>query len=223
MMGVTKKKAISGFIRPRWPKERVVRWLEAGAVPAVLGLWLPDWVGAYTRGVDLFAPPVWLAFPPVLTYAGALILLKACYEGIKNMGYHFKGLVVSGGICVLSALLSVLFQFLGFRPAALVFIGLGAFFAAGFFWFTIGKVWEITQEARTKVTWHFVWVLSLLALGAYLSGAALNSPLLLRAGVGLFTADFLFCRYGVHCYKTQTSIGARFKDNPDDQFWTSAG
>lgn len=30
-----KKRAVSGSIDPRWPKPKVVRWLEVGAVPAI--------------------------------------------------------------------------------------------------------------------------------------------------------------------------------------------
>ena len=44
-------------------------------------------------------------------------------------------------------------------------------------------------------------------------------PLVLRACVVLFTGAFLACRYGVYCYRAQTSIGAAFAAAPDEQFW----
>lgn len=47
MATTLKKRVVSGSIRPRWPKARVLRWLEWGAIPTILGLWLPDWVGGY--------------------------------------------------------------------------------------------------------------------------------------------------------------------------------
>jgi uncharacterized membrane protein len=118
--------------------------------------------------------------------------------------------------------------FAGLPIISLFLVGSAAFFGAGFFWFTIGKVYEITQEKRTRITWHFVWILSVLALGAYASGWFIllrgdqQGFVPLRAGVVLITLSFLFCRYGVYCYKTQTSIGARFAVKPDDQFWIGA-
>lgn len=226
---VKKKKAISGFIEPRWPKERVVTWLEIGAVPAIVGLWFPDWIGSYakesTTYLQLLLPPL----PPLLTYIGALILLKACYEGIFNMGSHFKGLVISGSVCVTFAVASFIVQLFGLSLLSLLFTGLAAFFAAGFFWFTIGKVWEISQEKRTYVTWHSVWISNLISLAVYLYAIGLlyyedqeNGFVWLRIGIVLFTITFAFCRYAVYCYKTQTSIGARFQESPDKQFWVSA-
>ncbi len=75
-MSITIKKSVSGSIKSRWPKPRVVKWLEIGAVPALLGLWLPDWVGGYH---DLFnGIGKWYSLPPLLTYIGAVILLVAC-------------------------------------------------------------------------------------------------------------------------------------------------
>ncbi len=221
-----KKKAVSGFIQPRWPKERVVRWLEVGAVPAIVGLWFPDWLGAFAQGAVAAIPPRVPALPPLLTYVGAVILLKACYEGIRNMGVHFNGLRISGGLALLSAGASVPLALLGVQVPALLAVGLAAFFSAGFFWFTIGKVAEVTQETRTRITWHAVWSLSLLSLALYalgmvflLKGNPGTGYTILRVAVGVVTVVFLFCRYGVHCYKTQTSIGARFSTHPDEQYW----
>ena len=224
-----KKKAVSGWIKPRWPKERVAKWLEIGAIPAVIGLWFPDWIGGFA-GSDAFLIPPLLPFaPPFLTYIGALILLKACYEGIRNMGLHFKGLLISGALTLAAAGASVVLWLLKLPVATLALIGFAAFFAAGYLWFTIGKVWEITQETRAQITWHAIWIGSMISAVVYLfgiyqlaAGGALG-VLWLRIGVALFTAVFFVCRYGVHIYKTQKSIGARFEQAPDDQFWTSAG
>jgi len=225
---VKKKKAVSGWINPRWPKERVAHWLEIGTIPAVVGLWLPDWVGAYAGSsyfnLPAFIPPL----PPLVTYVGALILLKASFEGIRNMGYHFKGLLVSGGLALSFAALSLVVQLLGFGLFSLALTGLAAFFAVGYLWFTVGKVWEITQEKRTQFTWHSIWIGSMLTLGVYLFALWLlfrgesSGYLWLRVAVGLLTVVFFLCRYGVYCYKTQTSIGARFQVAPDDQFWIGA-
>ena len=225
---IKKKKALSGFIQPRWPKERIVRWLEIGAIPAVVGLWFPDWVGTYF-GEDAFAIPPSLPYlPPFLTFIGALILLKACYEGILHMGYHFKGLIVSGVIAVAAAAASVAFWLAGVSVASLVMVGVAAFFAGGFIWFTIGKVWEITQEKRAHITWHLILIGDVIFLAVFLAGVILSlsdpvsGAVLVRIGVALFTVTFAVCRYGVYCYKTQTSIGARFSQSPDEQYWTVA-
>ena len=215
-----KKRAVSGSIDPRWPKPKVVRWLEVGAVPAIVGLWVPDWLGGYAGGAA--------GFPPLLAYAGALILLVACHQGIKDMGSHFVGVRISGGLMVVAAVASVALQLAGLSIASLLATGLAAVFAAGFFWFTIGKVAEITQETRTHVTWIAVAVVTVLTAIVYLTGlyflatGAAAGMVLLRAGIVLLTLDFALCRYGVHCYKTQGSIGAAFATGPDEQYWAKA-
>jgi hypothetical protein len=232
-MSTTKKKVISGFIQPRWPKPRVVKWLEVGAIPAILGLWLPDWSGAYIAeaggGASLLPG---FAFPPVLVFIGAVILLKACWEGIRDMGWHFTGLRISGILAVILAGLSLPLHFLrsgtGGDPyfaAEILSIGFAAFFATGFFWFTIAKVAEITVETRTEVTRIAVLsvnVVALVAGGLTVVAIVVDSslwPSLLRGTLALFTVAFLLCRYAVHCYKTQKSIGATFASAPDQQFW----
>ncbi len=106
-----------------------------------------------------------------------------------------------------------------------MFIGLAAFFATGFFWFTIAKVAEISVETRTEVTKYAVLVLDILALalGALTVVSILVGsngwPTALRLTVLTFTVAFLFCRYAVYCYKTQRSIGADFVAPPEEQFW----
>ncbi len=228
-----KKKVISGTIEPRWPKKRVVKWLELGAIPAIVGMWIPDWAGQYIHqmsGEPYIFPPS-LAFPPIITYIGAVILLKACLEGIKDMGWHYKGAKISGIAAITCAGLSVVSHFFIHQGSTIafavtiLFIGLAAFFATGFLWLTIAKVAEISDETRTKVTKNIVMVLNLAAITAgaiTVISILLNSgfwPELLRLTVVLFTLAFLFCRYGVYCYKTQKSIGADFVVPPEEQFW----
>lgn len=232
-MEALKKKVIPGSIDPRWKKSRVVKWLEIGAIPAIIGMWFPDWAGQYIHkmsGTDYAFPPS-LAFPPVIVFVGALILWKACLEGAKDMGWHYRGIQISGTLAVASAGLSVVFHFF-IAPGSMIafavtilFIGLAAFFATGFFWFTIAKVAEITTETRTEVTKYIVLVLDIAALllgGITVIAILLNSgywPVLLRITVFAFTVAFLFCRYAVYCYKTQKSIGADFAAPPEEQFW----
>lgn len=228
-----KKRVISGSINPRWPKPRVVKWLEVGAIPAIVGMWIPDWAGQYIHKMSgaHYIFPTSLAFPPLIVYIGALILWKACLEGVKDMGWHYKGVKISGTLAVLCAGLSVVAHFF-IQPGSnvafaitILCIGLAAFFATGFFWFTIAKVAEISTETRTKVTKYSVLILNIsaLALGAatvlsILAGSSIW-PLLLRLTVVVFTVAFLFCRYAVYCYKTQKSIGAAFVKPPEEQFW----
>lgn len=232
-MEILRKKVIPGGIKPRWPKPRVVKWLEIGAVPAIVGMWVPDWAGQYIHkmaGTDYLFPPS-LAFPPLIVYVGALILWKACLEGAKNMGWHYQGIRIGGTLAVACAGLSVITHFL-IQPGSnvafaltILWIGLAAFFATGFFWFTIAKVAEITVETRMEVTKYVVLVLDFVALAAgaatVLSILANGSawPALLRLTVVLFTIAFFFCRYAVYCYKTQKSIGAAFVKPPEEQFW----
>lgn len=223
-----KKEAVSGSIDPRWPKPKVVRWLEVGSIPAIVGLWWPDWLGAYGGGTHAYVPPLFPPLPPTLTYVGAVILLIACYHGIKDMGLHFKGVIVAGSLCMIAAVASVLVQLLGLPYLSLLFTGLAAVFAVGFLWFTIGKVAEITQESRTRSTWWAVLFLTGLTAVIYLSGLSLFAtgvPIgftVMRVAIVLLTVTFALCRYGVYCYKTQTSIGAGFRDDPDSQYWATA-
>jgi hypothetical protein len=232
-MSIILKEQIIGSIKPRWPKKRVVKWLEWGAVPAILGLWIPDWSGEYIKMLsnshDSYIS--YLVFPPVITFIGAVILFKGCTEGIKDMGWHYKGALWSGWIAIAFAGLSLIWNFLIqqnpviFSALTILSIGLAAFFASGILWLTILKVAEISVESRTSRTSNIILVLGITAL---ISGAVsviliyFQHPLFvffLRLTVVLFTIVFGFCRYGVYCYKTQKSIGAGFTSPPDEQFW----
>lgn len=228
----TKKKVINGSISPRWPKPRVVRWLELGTIPALLGLWLPDWVAGYAKmfGAGAAGPLPW-AFPPALTYAGAVVLLVGCGQGIREMGAHFKALKVFGGLAVVLAGLSVVLHFLltaradGRFALLIAAIGLAAFFASAVLLVTIAKVAEITTETRARLTRNAVIGGMVASLAASLVAAAevlagnTSWVLWLRIATVLFSATFIACRYGVHCYKTQRTIGAAFALAPEEQFW----
>ncbi|HSN92597.1 MAG TPA: hypothetical protein VLS93_15305 [Anaeromyxobacteraceae bacterium] len=227
-MAVARKKVVPGSIRPRWPKARVVRWLEVGAVPALLGLWIPDWAGGYAARAA--GEPARWAFPPVIAYAGAVVLLVACAQGVKNMGRHWRGVLVSGALALAAAAASVGLHLaipLAPRPLAAATVGaiLAALFSATLvLWFTIAKVAEITAEPRAAATRRGVLLASVAALlpgAAGVAALAAGAPALgwLRASVVATTAAFLLCRYGVHCYRTQRSIGATFAASPGDQFW----
>jgi hypothetical protein len=232
-MGIIIKQQIVGSINPRWSKKKIVRWLEWGAVPAILGLWIPDWSGGYIQLLST-TPGIksqWGTFPPMLTYIGALILFKACIEGVKNMGYHYRGVLWCGWTAVTFAGLSCIWHFLiefnssFYGALTLLFIWLAAFFSVGFFWFTIAKVAEISAETRTLWTQKIVIFLGVTAL---LTGAVTVILIyyqhpwfvyLLRSTLLLFTLTFGFCRYGIYCYKSQRSIGANHTILPNDQYW----
>ncbi len=231
-MSLVKKKVVSGFIKPRWSRAKVVRWLEIGAVPAILGLWLPDWVGGYAHAfqVDGRHRLVELAFPPVLTYFGALILIRACLEGIRDMGRHYKAARILGFMAIAFAVASVPLHVVAGGPnlwfaLEILAIGLAAFFGTGVLWITVIKVAEITMESRTRRTANAVLAFNAAALlagsGAFLkvlTGAS-DWPSYLRIAVMLFTGAFVACRYGVHCYKTQKYLGTSFASSPDEQYW----
>lgn len=220
-----KKKAVSGSIDPRWPKSKVVRWLEVGAVPAIVGLWFPDWLGAYGAGAVPYIPPLLAPFPPLLVFVGAVILIVGCYQGVRGMGSHFRGVIVSGAGAGIFAILSVVAQVLGYSSVALLLTGLAAVSATGALWFTIGKVADITQESRARYTWWAIALFTSLTAFTYLVGlyvfttSGASGLTLMRVGVLLLTITFGLCRYGVHCYKTQTSIGAGFRSDPNEQYW----
>lgn len=79
-----KKKVISGQIDPRWPKPRVVKWLELGAIPAIVGMWIPDWAGQYIHkisGTDYIFPPL-----PGLPTSSGLYRRTDTLEGVSGGG-----------------------------------------------------------------------------------------------------------------------------------------
>lgn len=223
-----KKKAVSGQRDPRWPKPRVLRWLEWGAIPAIIGLWFPDWIGAYGSGLVWYIPPLLPPFPPLLTYLGALILTVGCYQGIKGMGRHFKGVVAFGALAGVFALASIIAQTAGQSIAALVLTGFAAVSATAVLWSTIAKVADISQERRTRNAWWAITILTPVTAIIYLAGVFLYAAdtitglAVLRFGIVCLTLTFGVCRYGVHCYRTQTSIGAGFVSDPNDQYWSAA-
>lgn len=231
-MALVKKKVVSGFIKPRWPRTKVVRWLEIGAVPAILGLWIPDWVGGYAhifQASDHYRI-IEFPFPPFLTYLGAAILIKACLEGIRDMGTHYRAARILGILAIAFALISLPLHFAAAGPniwfaLEILSIGLAAFLGTGVLWITVIKVAEITMESRTRSAGNVILVLNAAALVAG-AGAVLKVlladpgwPILLRIAVTLFTATFTACLYGVHCYKTQKFIGTSFVSAPDEQYW----
>lgn len=231
-MAVVKKKVVSGSIKPRWPRTKVVRWLEIGAVPAILGLWIPDWVGGYAHIFEATDRHriVEFPFPPLITYFGAVILIKACLEGIRDMGRHYRAARILGILAIAFALISIPLHFAAAGPSywfalEILSIGLAAFLGTGVLWITVVKVAEITMESRTRTTANFILVLNAAALVAG-AGSVLKIllgapgwPLFLRIAVALFTAAFAACRYGVHCYKTQNYIGTSFVSAPEEQYW----
>jgi hypothetical protein len=232
MYKVSKQHVIGG-LKPRWPKTKVVKWLEWGAIPAIAGLWFPDWSGVYIHQLSntVSFSYSWLTLPPLVMFIGALVLFKACSEGIKNMGWHYKGVLTGGFLAIAFAAASMGFHFLIgrnqslFGAATVLSIILAAFFAAVFFWFTIAKVAEISAETRSRRTRNLVAVFAIFALFMGLvsvAGIYFNNtffPFTFRLTIGFFTVCFGFCRYGVYCYKTQKSIGASFTTKPDEQFW----
>lgn len=232
-MDILIKRHIRGTIKPRWAKPKVVKWLEWGAVPAIVGLWLPNWLDGYSQLLSQgeYIQKHSFAFPPIVSYIGALILFKACTEGIKDMGYHYKGAVVSSLIAIIFAALSFVFHFLIglntelFGALTIATIGLAAFFSATVFWFTLGKVAEIADETRAHITKRAILITNIAALTSGVASVILiyiqnlNFILALRITVVLFTITFLLCRYGVYCYKTQKSIGATTPVETDEQFW----
>lgn len=228
-MSITIKKTVAGSVDPRWPKPKVVQWLEIGAVPALAGLWVPDWAGGYTAlGAGTTA---WYAFPPLLTYVGAVMLLVACAQGVKDMGIHYRGVLWGGASAVFFAAVSVVAHFfipsdpVRYLAATVGATVLALFSGTLFFWFTIVKVAEITTEARTDMTGKAVALLGISALAAGIGSSLLLLAgsdawgIALRLSVVLTTIAFACCRYGVHCYKTQKSIGATFTVPPEEQFW----
>lgn len=227
-MPVLEKKQLSGFINPRWMKPRCVRYWEIGAIPCILGVWIPDFVGQYER---LMAGEANYAFPPFITYVGALFLWAACAHAIEKMGNHYTFVMAGGGAAVTLAALSVVFHFMitpgNYTMLALTVlcIGLCAYAATSMFYFTIAKAAEIgmeTRMARDQLLVLAVNHAAILAGAVSVVAIYYASPLwpaLLRLTVALFTLAWIGCRLAVYFFKVDKSIGVFFAKPPDEQFW----
>ncbi|VAX23816.1 hypothetical protein MNBD_NITROSPINAE04-2584 [hydrothermal vent metagenome] len=228
-MAVLEKKQMSGFIQPRWMKAKCVRFWEIGAIPAILGLWFPDFVGQYAH---MMAGEANYAFPPVITYVGALFLFAACVHAIEDMGIHFKVATVCGWVMIAFAGLSVVFHFM-ITPEninimlalTILCIGLAAYMATTMFYAVIAKAAELGMETRMIMDRNVVLVFNHAAI---LAGAAsvvaiyLQADIwliLLRLCVILFTVAWIACRTAVYFFKTDNSLGVFFTKPPDEQFW----
>jgi len=227
-MSVLEKKQVSGFINPRWMKPRCVRYWEIGAIPCILGVWMPDFVGQYA--LKMAGEPNH-AFPPFITYVGALFLWAACAHAIESMGKHYLVVMGGGAAAVALAGISVVLHFFitpgNYTMLALTVlsIGLCAYAATTMFYATIAKAAEIGMESRMAADQTAVLILNHAAI---LMGAVsvvaiyLASPMwpaLLRITVILFTAAWVACRLAVYFFKTDKSIGVFFAKPPDEQFW----
>ncbi len=227
-MAVLEKKQMSGFINPRWMKPKCVRFWEIGAIPCILGVWMPDFVGQYALKI---AGQPNHAFPPFITYVGALFLFAACAHAIEAMGWHYKVVMISGWSAIGLAGLSVILHFM-ISPGNYVMlaltvlsIGLCAYAATTMFYATISKAAELGMETRMANDQKIVFLLNHAAilLGAITVVTILmQSPIwvpLLRLTVVLFTCAWIACRMGVYFFKTDKSIGVPFAQPPDEQFW----
>ena len=227
-MAVLEKKQLSGFINPRWMKPRCVRYWEIGAIPCILGVWLPDFVGQYA--LKIVGEPNH-AFPPILTYIGALFLFAACAHAIEKMGLHYNVVIIMGYSAIALAGISVVLHFMitpgNYTMLALTVlsIGLCAYAATTMFYMTITKAAELGMETRMKRDQIAVLILNNAAIlvgAASVAAIYMQSDIwetLLRLCVILFTLAWIACRTAVYYFKTDKSIGVFFAKPPDEQFW----
>lgn len=222
------RKQVSGFQKPRWMKPKCVRYWEVGAIPVIIGVWVPDFVGEYAlkiTGQDN------AAMPPLITYVGALILWMACAHAIEKMGAHYRRMMFAGASAVVLAGVSIILHF-GIAPGHhrmlalfMLSIGLCAYAATFMFYYTIAKAAELGVETRMVRVRNLVfWVnnaalfIGALGIGAILQASPLWVPLM-RGSVLLFTCAWLLCRLAVYYFKTDKSLGVFFAKPPAEQFW----
>jgi len=196
----------------RWPKPRVVRWLEWGVVPAILGLWLPDWSGAYIAEATGDASPLpGLAIPPLPAFVGGIVLLCACRQAIRGPGWPAAGLRLFGLAGMAFAALSFPLHALRhgttgdpWFAAEIVAIGLAIVCVAALLWITLAGLADISGETVTAASRSAALAFTVLglacgaaAVAAILTGSGLW-PGLLRSALLLFTLALLMCRYALH-------------------------
>jgi hypothetical protein len=198
--------------KPRWPKPRVVRWLEWGAIPAIVGLWLPDWSGAYiAEATGDTSPLPGIAIPPLPAFLGGLVLLCAGRQAIRGPGWHSAGLRLFGLAGMIFAVLSLFLHTLRhgttgdpWFAAEIVAIGLAVVCVAAVLWITLAGLADITGETVTAASRSAALAFTVLglacgaaAVAAIVAGSGLW-PGLLRSTLLLFTLALLMCRYALH-------------------------
>ncbi len=210
-------------------KAKCVRFWEIGAIPCILGVWLPDFVGQYVR---MMAGEPNHAFPPVITYIGALFLFAACAHAIEDMGAHYKVVVISGWTMIALAGLSVVFHFMitpdninVMLALTVLCIGLTAYAATTMFYAVIAKAAELGMETRMLRDQKVVLIVNHAAISfgaASVVAIYLQADIwviLLRLCVILFTIAWIACKTAVYFFKTDNSLGVFFTKPPDEQFW----
>jgi len=206
-------------------KSLVVTLLWIGAVLAIVGLWFPNWVRALAGSVDplfVFA----LFKTPVITYIGAIVLWIGCLLGVKDMGKHFTYVLWFGIGAILSAVISWILALLGvMSPIILLFIGVAAFLATIFMYWTFDKVEEIIldkMEGHVKRIVLWLDVLGILVGAiAVIVGlfASQYMVMLIYITLAVFTVDWIVACIGVYRYQVEKRLAGEFAAPPEEQVW----
>ncbi len=167
--------------------------LWGGAVLAIIGLWLPNWVAPLIDDVKPF-----LNLPafrtPLVSYSGYIVLWVACIlvVGLRGSAGNYKAPGWVGLVSVIMVIASsILAQLGGPTNIILLLFTIGSFLATLFIYWTMAKVSEIRSMIKRAV-----WLLNLVALIlgsiAAVAGQPLSTVKTLVYGIaGIYTVAWL--------------------------------
>lgn len=206
-------------------KSLVVTLLWVGAILAIVGLWFPNWVRALAGSeAPLFGFALFKT--PVLTYVGAIVLWLGCLLGVWGMGKHSRYVFWLGISTVVAAIISWVLALVGVLPSAvLLFVGIAAFLATLFIYWTFDKVEEIIQDKvvgrvkRVVLGMNFVAIIlgvSAVVVGLFSIGYMVP---LIYATVAAYTLTWLIAGIGIYRYQTEKRLAGEFAAQPEEQVW----
>lgn len=212
--------------RSRYAEQKplVVALLWIGAILAIAGLWIPSWVKALAGGEALFGLALFRT--PVVTYLGAIILWLGCVLGVRGMGKHGRYVFWLGICAIAAAIISWILALVGVLPSAiLLLVGIAAFLATLFIYWTLDKVEEIILDKvvgrvkRVVLGLNFVGII----LGAIAVVVGLSSisymVSLTYATVAVYTVTWIIACIGIYRYQTEKRLAGEFAVPPEEQVW----
>jgi len=206
-------------------KPLVVTLLWIGASLAILGLWLPSRVSALAGSeTPLFGFALFRT--PVVTYLGAIILWLGCLLGVWGMGKHSRYVLWLGIGAIAAAIISWVLALVGVLPSAvLLLVGIAAFLATLFIYWTFDKVEEIILDKVVgRIKRAVLWMnIAGIILGAIAVVAGMFSANYMvaptYATVAVYTATWIVACIGIYRYQTEKRLAGEFATPPEEQVW----
>ena len=195
-------------------KALVTVMLWGGAVLAIAGLWVPNWIAALAGGGNPF---LGLAIfrTPVITYLGDIVLWLACILvlGIQGIGSGYITWVGLSSI-VIAITSSVLAQVRASPSLILLLITIAAFLATFFIYWTLEKIEEIRRLVKRAVFGMNLMAI-ILGIAAVVLGLSSSNDvalLLIYSMAGCYTLTWLMAAVSILPSHYRSMIGKKVAD-----------